>query len=140
MRTGTLPRKQLRPPLWAQGWLVRGLACGLAFLFGALALCGGWWALGTVLGVALTTRTLLWCLRVEQQRAWVRSFAAALGRARPVKPSEWIAESVVYEPITVDPAAFSAFPDFSYGASRDSGELRAPDSAQESPREWITDF
>ena len=138
MRTGTLPRKQLRPPRWAQGWLVRGLACVIAFLLGALALCG-WWALGAVLGVALTTRALLWCLRIEKQREAVRMFAAALGRARPVKPSVWIAESVVYEPITVDPAVFSALPDFSYGASSssDSGE---PSTAQESPREWVTDF
>lgn len=137
MRTGTLPRKRLRPPRWAQGWLVRGLACGLAFLLGALALCGGWWALGAVLGAALTTRALLWCLRVERQREWVRLFAAALGRARPVRPSVWIAESVVYEPTTVDPAVFSALPDFSYGAAGSGSELNAP--AQESPR-GVTDF
>lgn len=130
-------RKQLRPPRWAQGWLVRGLACILAFLLGALALCGGWWAIGAVLSGALIVRALLWCLRIEKQREAVRMFAAALGRARPVKPSVWIAESVVYEPITVD--AFSALPDFSYGVGSGSGsEPSAP--AQESPREWVTDF
>lgn len=140
MRTGTLPRKQLRPPLWAQGWLVRGLACILAFLLGALALCGGWATLGAALGLGIATWVLLWCLRVERQREAIRLFAAALGRARPVKPSVWIEESVIYEPVKVDPAVFSAILDFSYGTN-DGAPGQSATPAQESPgSEWVTDF